>query len=105
MAKKKRKKENGKGIQKPLWKVKVKRKKVRTGQKITGYKEKVAYDESGWYVKKVPIETPTYKKETEVRITSPALKEASERKLKLPKLKKYGKYLVSGKRHTIRIGR
>ena len=117
MAKKKRKKENGNGIQKPLWKVKVKRKKVRTGQKITGYKEKVVYDESGWSVKKVPIktpiyklklvpiETPTYKKETEVRITSPALKEASERKLKLPKLKKYGKYLVSGKRHTIRIGR
>jgi len=105
MAKKKRKKENGKGIQKPLWKVKVKRKKVRTGQKITGYKERVAYDESGWYVKKVPIKTPTYKTETEVRITSPALREASKRKLKLPKLKKYGKYLVSGKRHTIRIGR
>ena len=130
MVKRKKKKDNN---DKPtqFLKIKVKRKKVQTGQKITGYKEKktykehritgykekVVYDESGWYVKKVPIktpiyklklvpiETPTYKKETEIRITSPALREAARKRLQLPKLKKYRKYLVPEKRVRIRIGK
>jgi len=128
---KRKKNNNGKPAQ--LIKIKVKTRKIKTGYKITGYKEKktykehritgykekVVYDKMGlpvrvkkvpiktpiYKLKLVPIETPTYKKETEVRITSPALREAARKRLQLPKLKKYGKYLIPTKRLVIKIGK
>jgi len=131
---KRKKNNNGKvPIPAQLIKIKVKTRKIKKGYKITGYKEKktykehritgykekVVYDKSGLPVrvkkvpiktpiykpKLVPIETPTYKTETEVRITSPALREAARKRLQLPKLKKYGKYLIPTKRIVIKIGK
>ena len=78
-------------------------KRVKVGTKVVGHKEKVAYTEEGWYMKKVPIREGVYK--TKRKLESPAIKAALSRKVKAPKLKKYKKYLLDEKRRIkVRIG-
>ena len=78
-------------------------KRVKVGTKVVGHKEKVAYTEEGWYMKKVPIREGVYK--TKRKLESPAIKAALSRQVKAPKLKKYKKYLLDEKRRIrVRIG-
>jgi len=117
MVKRKKKKDNN---DKPtqFLKIKVKKKKVKVGEEYqVTYKKKKKYlytiyggktkEDKHFYgkeiksVKKVPI----YKEKKEIQITSPALREAARKRLQLPKLKKYRKYLVPEKRVRIRIGK
>jgi hypothetical protein len=84
-------------------------------EKVVGHKEKVAYTEEGWYMKKVPITKKVYTTyyvpeeekvyKTKRKLESPAIKAALSRKVKAPKLKKYKKYLLDEKRRIkVRIG-
>ena len=90
-------------------------KRVKVGTKVVGHKEKVAYKEEGWYMKKVPITKKVYTTyyvpeeekvyKTKRKLESPAIKAALSRQVKAPKLKKYKKYLLDEKRRIrVRIG-
>ncbi|MAH44546.1 hypothetical protein CMI37_01880 [Candidatus Pacearchaeota archaeon] len=68
---------------------------------VRGKRARAIYAKEIKSVKKVPI----YKEKKEIQITSPALREAARKRLQLPKLKKYRKYLVPEKRVRIRIGK
>jgi hypothetical protein len=68
---------------------------------VRGKRARAIYAKQVTSVKTVPI----YKEKIERQITSPALREAARKRLQLPKLKKYGKYLIPTKRIVIKIGK